>query len=125
MRVCCSERKLTFYLRSRRCAHVCIWFSDITIQNCYLHDAFMKAVNIQDGRYITIKDNLITNIGTLAMLGGHGVMRMWEMTYGNNDPDEPETYRIDITGNIFSGVEQRIYSFVSPPPRHVIATALA
>ena len=52
-------------------------------------------------------------------------MRQWEINYGNRDPDDPEAYRFDITGNIFNGIEQRIYSFVSLPPSHVILQELS
>ena len=48
---------------------------DIIVRNNVIHDFYQKAVNIEDGRYIKIKGNIIYNIGHTSLSGGHGIMR--------------------------------------------------
>jgi len=82
----------------------------IVIKNCVLHDAVEKGVEILDARYVTVKDNIIYNIGHHSFAGGHGIMRKWDKDYGDDDMDY---FRLDITGNLIFGIGQRIYSWVT------------
>jgi len=83
----------------------------ITIKNNYIHDWYQKAVEIKDGRYLVIEGNIIHNIATTSLSGGHGIMRQQK---GKEffDDDLPEVYRWDIRENMIFNVEQRIYSWV-------------
>eukprot|EP00730_Choanoeca_flexa_P009197 TRINITY_DN12606_c0_g2_i4.p1 TRINITY_DN12606_c0_g2~~TRINITY_DN12606_c0_g2_i4.p1 ORF type:complete len:1305 (+),score=369.92 TRINITY_DN12606_c0_g2_i4:454-3915(+) len=83
---------------------------DIVIQDNHIHDCYQKAVNIRYGRYITVRHNLIYDIATTSLSGGHGIMRQWRHDFG--DADQGSKYRFDIQGNFLFNVEQRIYSWV-------------
>jgi len=83
----------------------------ITIRNNYIHDAYQKAVEIEDGRYVKVYGNVIEKIATSSLSGGHGIMRQQKgMEF--LDDDSVGVYRWDIKGNILFNVEQRIYSWV-------------
>ncbi|TQV62778.1 MAG: hypothetical protein FNT15_05780 [Sulfurovum sp.] len=88
----------------------------IVIKNNIIHDTNQKAVNIYEGRYVTVQGNVVYNIGHASLGGGHGIMRKWERNFGDNDPDDTNLYRFDIYGNLVFGVEQRIYSRVFDKP---------
>ncbi|MGJ8683085.1 MAG: T9SS type A sorting domain-containing protein [Nonlabens sp.] len=84
---------------------------DIRITNNVIHDFYQKAVNIEDGRYIQIKGNVIYNIGKTSLSGGHGIMR--QQRYGHfANADDPNKYRWEIEGNFLLNIHQRIYSWV-------------
>ncbi|MFM6617058.1 MAG: Calx-beta domain-containing protein, partial [Microcystis panniformis] len=86
--------------------------TNILIKNNYFHDLVQKAVNIEGGRYVTVQNNVIQNVGTTSLSGGHGIMRQ-QGSYSNfGTPDQAGLYRWDITGNLIFNVEQRIYSWV-------------
>ncbi|BDS07032.1 hypothetical protein NT6N_20720 [Oceaniferula spumae] len=110
----------------------------ITIKECVIHDCFQKGVNIEYARYVTVRNNVIYNIGHASLSGGHGIMRKWaEANFedpGNPLYDPAETdetgsgtgyglggfrYRWDLHGNLIFGVEQRIYSWVNTKPQSV------
>jgi len=82
----------------------------VVIEDCIMHDLEQKAVNIYMGRYVTVRNNIIYNIGHASLSGGHGIMRKWERNY--NEADDLAYYRWDFYGNLIFGVEQRIYSFI-------------
>ncbi|CAJ1436454.1 unnamed protein product [Effrenium voratum] len=82
----------------------------VIIEDCVIHDMAQKAVNIYKGRYVTVRHNVIYNIGHTSLSGGHGIMRKWERSFG--DPDDPQYFRWDFYGNFIFNVEQRIYSFI-------------
>mmetsp|Transcript_10683 Transcript_10683/g.24340 ORF Transcript_10683/g.24340 Transcript_10683/m.24340 type:complete len:685 (-) Transcript_10683:111-2165(-) len=84
----------------------------VVVEECIIHDMDQKAVNIYKGRYVTVRNNIIYNIGHASLSGGHGIMRKWERNYGKDDPDDLAYYRWDFYGNLIFGVEQRIYSFI-------------
>ena len=94
----------------------------ITIRNNVIHDAFQKGVNIYEGRYVNVHNNIVYNIGHNALSGGHGIMRKWERNFhidptdgvdrGDDNYTASYPYRFDITGNLLFAVEQRIYSRV-------------
>lgn len=84
---------------------------DIKITNNYIHDFYQKAVNIEDGRYVTIKGNIIKNIALTSLSGGHGIMRQ-QGSGSLAGADDPLKYRWDINGNLIFNVHQRIYSWV-------------
>lgn len=84
---------------------------DILISNNYIHDFYQKAVNIEDGRYVKVQGNIITNIANTSLSGGHGIMRQ-QGAGSFPDPDDPNKYRWDIDGNMLLNVHQRIYSWV-------------
>lgn len=92
----------------------------IEIQNNVIHDTNQKAVNIAFGRYVTVKGNVIYNIGHSSLSGGHGIMKQWELNFEGNPshappggyPPEEDFYRFDFYGNLLFAVEQRIYSRV-------------
>jgi len=83
----------------------------ITVKNCYIHDWYQKAAEIKDGRYIIVQGNIIHDIATTSLSGGHGIMRQQK---GQEffDDDTPGVYRWDISENLLFRVEQRIYSWV-------------
>lgn len=83
---------------------------DITIKDCYLHDAYQKGVEIT-GRYINIEGCIMRSIATTSISGGHGIMRQQQ---GREffDADEANKYRWDINSNMLFNIEQRIYSWV-------------
>lgn len=83
----------------------------ITIKDNYIHDWYQKAVEIRDARYVVIEGNIIHDIATTSLSGGHGVMRQQK---GQEffDDDLPGIYRWDIRENMIFAVEQRIYSWV-------------
>lgn len=86
--------------------------SNILIKDNYFHDLVQKAVNIEGGRYVEVRNNIIENIATTSLSGGHGIMRQ-QGSYSNfGTPDQAGVYRWDITGNLIFNVEQRIYSWV-------------
>ncbi|AJR04950.1 T9SS type A sorting domain-containing protein [Siansivirga zeaxanthinifaciens] len=86
---------------------------DIKITNNAIHDFYQKAVNIEDGRYVTIKGNVIYNIALTSLSGGHGIMRQQGSgSFPANDPDDSNKYRWDIDGNLLFNIHQRIYSWV-------------
>ena len=47
----------------------------INIIDNYIHDWYQKAVEIRDARYAVVKGNIIHNIATTSLTGGHGIMR--------------------------------------------------
>jgi len=83
----------------------------ITLRDNYIHDAYQKAVEIKDGRYVEVDGNIIRNIATTSLSGGHGIMRQ-QKGAEFFDNDLPGELRWDITGNLIFNVEQRIYSWV-------------
>lgn len=86
--------------------------TNITIQNNIIHDTYQKGVNIYKGRYVTVKGNIIYNIGHSSLTGGHGIMKKWDRNFGK----DRDKYRFDFYGNLIFGVEQRIYSWVIHKP---------
>ncbi|MGJ8683073.1 MAG: T9SS type A sorting domain-containing protein [Nonlabens sp.] len=84
---------------------------DIFITNNVIHDFYQKAINIENGRYVTVKGNVIYNIAKTSLSGGHGIMRQ-QGDGSFADPDDPNKYRWDINGNMIFNVHQRIYSWV-------------
>ncbi len=84
---------------------------NITIKNNYIHDWYQKAVEIRDARYALVQGNIIHDIATTSLSGGHGIMRQQK---GQEffDDDKTNTYRWDISENLIFNVEQRIYSWV-------------
>lgn len=85
--------------------------NDIKITNNYIHDFYQKAINIEDGRYVTIQGNIITNIAKTSLSGGHGIMRQQGSgSFAGND--DTTKYRWDLNGNLLFNVHQRIYSWV-------------
>eukprot|EP00931_Biecheleriopsis_adriatica_P104080 TRINITY_DN78821_c0_g1_i1.p1 TRINITY_DN78821_c0_g1~~TRINITY_DN78821_c0_g1_i1.p1 ORF type:complete len:722 (-),score=104.74 TRINITY_DN78821_c0_g1_i1:79-2178(-) len=82
----------------------------VTVENCVIHDFNQKGVNVYQGRYATVRYNVIYNIGWASLSGGHGIMRKWDINFGK---DDPSYYRFDFMGNLLFAVEQRIYSFIS------------
>lgn len=70
-----------------------------------------KAVNIEDGRYVDVLGNVIHDVATTSLSGGHGIMR--QQGSGSFGPaDEAGNLRWDISGNLLFNVEQRLYSWV-------------
>lgn len=85
--------------------------SDITIRDNVFRNLQQKAVNIQDGRYVNVTGNIIHDVATKSLSGGHGIMR--QQGSGNfGNADEAGIHRWDISGNLIFNVEQRIYSWV-------------
>lgn len=84
----------------------------LNILDNYIHDCYQKGVEIADGRYVNIQGNIIRNIAQYSLSGGHGIMRQQAGDLEYDDPDDPNTYRWDINGNLIYNVEQRIYSWV-------------
>ena len=84
---------------------------NITIKDNYIHDWYQKAVEIRDGRYVIVQGNIIHNIATTSLTGGHGIMRQQK---GQEffDDDILGEYRWDIKENMLFNIEQRIYSWV-------------
>ncbi len=85
--------------------------NDIKITENYIHDFYQKAVNIEDGRYVTVKGNIIKNIALTSLSGGHGIMRQ-QGSGSFPDNDDTTKYRWDLDGNLIFNVHQRIYSWV-------------
>jgi len=83
----------------------------IALRDNYIHDAYQKAVEIKDGRYVDVDGNIIRNIATTSLSGGHGIMRQ-QKGAEFFDNDIAGELRWDITGNMIFNVEQRIYSWV-------------
>lgn len=46
----------------------------ISIKDNYIHDWYQKAVEIKDARYVEIVGNIISNIATTSLSGGHGII---------------------------------------------------
>ena len=44
----------------------------ITIKDCHIHDWYQKAVEINNGRYVIMQGNIIHDIATTSLSGGHG-----------------------------------------------------
>jgi hypothetical protein len=86
--------------------------SDITIRNNYFHDLSQKAVNISGARYVNVVNNIIRDVATKSLSGGHGVMRQQGPESDFGTPDDANKYRWDINGNLIFNVSQRIYSWV-------------
>jgi hypothetical protein len=84
---------------------------DIKFTNNVIHDFYQKAVNIEDGRYITVKGNIIYNIAKTSLSGGHAIMRQ-QGSGSLSGVDDPSKYRWDLDGNLIFNVHQRIYSWV-------------
>ena len=84
---------------------------NITIKDNYIHDWYQKAIEIRDGRYLIMEGNIIHNIATTSLTGGHGIMRQQK---GQEffDDDLAGVYRWDIRENMIFTVEQRIYSWI-------------
>lgn len=93
---------------------------NIKITNNLIHDYYQKAVNMRNGRYITISGNIIYNIALTSLSGGHGIMRQ-QGDGSFPDPDDTSKYRWDINGNLIFNVYQRIYSWV-PAKGYLIMT---
>eukprot|EP00045_Choanoeca_perplexa_P010718 m.110542 g.110542 ORF g.110542 m.110542 type:complete len:1048 (+) comp15369_c0_seq3:42-3185(+) len=85
---------------------------DVLIEGNHFHNCYQKAVNIQRGRYVTVRHNVMHDIAVKSLTGGHGIMRQGHEDFGNDDPDANSKYRFDITGNLMFNIEQRIYSWV-------------
>jgi hypothetical protein len=83
----------------------------LTARHNYIHDCYQKAVEIPGGRYVKVYNNIIHNIATTSLSGGHGIMRQQKGREFFND-DLPNLYRWDIMNNYIYNVEQRIYSWV-------------
>jgi len=83
----------------------------ITIKDNYIHDWYQKAVEIRDARYVVIEGNIIHDIATTSISGGHGIMRQ-QKGQEFMDNDLAGVYRWDIRENMIYSVEQRIYSWV-------------
>lgn len=83
----------------------------ITIKDNYIHHWYQKAVEIRDARYVVVEGNIIHDIATTSLSGGHGIMRQQK---GQEffDNDQTGQYRWDISGNMIFNVEQTIYSWV-------------
>ena len=75
-----------------------------------IHDFRQKGVNVYEGRYVTVRHNVVYNIAHHSISGGHGIMRQWERNFGDDDPDDLSYHRWDFYGNLMFAVEQRIYS---------------
>jgi hypothetical protein len=86
--------------------------TDITIRNNYFHDLQQKAVNITGGRYVNVVSNIIRDVATKSLSGGHGIMRQQGDASNFGTADDATKYRWDINGNLIFNVEQRIYSWV-------------
>lgn len=84
---------------------------DIKITDNHIHDFYQKAINIEDGRYITVQGNIIRNIAQRSLSGGHGIMRQ-QGSGSFSDADNASKYRWDISENLIYNVAQRIYSWV-------------
>lgn len=84
---------------------------NITIKDNYIHHWYQKAVEIRDARYVVVEGNIIHDIATTSLSGGHGIMRQQK---GQEffDDDQANQYRWDISGNMIFNVEQTIYSWV-------------
>eukprot|EP00930_Biecheleria_cincta_P075583 TRINITY_DN6275_c0_g1_i4.p1 TRINITY_DN6275_c0_g1~~TRINITY_DN6275_c0_g1_i4.p1 ORF type:complete len:703 (-),score=124.45 TRINITY_DN6275_c0_g1_i4:164-2272(-) len=82
----------------------------VIVEDCVIHDLNQKGVNVYMGRYVTVRYNVIYNIGWASLSGGHGIMRKWDRNHGQ---DDPAYYRFDFYGNLLFAVEQRIYSFIT------------
>ena len=82
----------------------------VSVRDNYFHDLYQKAVNIQDGRYVNVWGNIIENVATRSLSGGHGIMR--QQNYGNFGTDESGVYRWDLSGNLIFNTYQSIYSWV-------------
>ncbi|WP_296637773.1 immunoglobulin-like domain-containing protein [Polaribacter sp.] len=84
---------------------------DIRIDNNIFRNFWQKAVNIKDGRYVTVSNNIVSEIGLTSLTGGVGISR--EQWYGSfDDDDDPNKFRWDIRNNLIFNVYQRIYSWV-------------
>ena len=84
---------------------------DIKIDQNIFRNFWQKAVNIKDGRYVTVSNNIISEIGLTSLSGGVGIAR--EQWYGSfDDDDDPGKFRWDINNNLIFNVYQRIYSWV-------------
>ncbi len=83
----------------------------ISIKDNYIHDWYQKAIEIRDARYVEVVGNIISNIATTSLSGGHGIMRQQK---GQEffDNDLSGVYRWDIRDNLIFNVAQRIYSWV-------------
>lgn len=84
---------------------------NITIKDNYIHDWYQKAVEIRDARYVIVQGNIIRNIATTSLTGGHGIMRQQKGQEFFTD-DLTGVYRWDIRENMIFNVAQRIYSWV-------------
>lgn len=84
---------------------------NITLKDNYIHHWYQKAVEIRDARYAVIQGNIIHDIATTSLSGGHGIMRQQK---GQEffDDDQGGVYRWDIIENMIFNVEQTIYSWV-------------
>ena len=70
-----------------------------------------KAVNIRDGRYVAVEENIICNVAFVSLSGGHAIMRQQRSgTFGT--PDLADVLRWAIRGNMLFNVQQRVYSWV-------------
>ena len=84
---------------------------NITIKDNHIHNWYQKAVEIRDARYVVVAGNIIHDIATTSLTGGHGIMRQQK---GQEffDDDLTGVYRWDIRENMIFNVAQRIYSWV-------------
>ena len=84
---------------------------DVKIDNNIFRNFWQKAVNIKDGRYVTVSNNIVSEVGLTSLTGGVGIAR--EQNYGSfDDDDDPNKFRWDIRNNLVFNVYQRIYSWV-------------
>jgi len=82
----------------------------VVVEECVIHDMAQKGVNVKEGRYVTVRHNVIYNVGHSSLSAGHGIMRQWPKSF--KDADHPDFFRFDFYGNLIFAVEQRIYSFI-------------
>lgn len=85
--------------------------SGITIRDNIFKNLQQKAINIENGRYVKIAGNIVYNVATTSLSGGHGIMRQ-QGTGNFGNADEAERYRWEIDGNLIFNVQQRLYSWV-------------
>lgn len=85
--------------------------SGITIRDNVFKNLQQKAINIESGRYVRIVGNIIHNVATTSLSGGHGIMRQ-QGTGNFGTADEAGRYRWEISGNLIFNVQQRLYSWV-------------
>ncbi|MFM8530336.1 MAG: cadherin domain-containing protein, partial [Ilumatobacteraceae bacterium] len=85
--------------------------TNIVIRDNVFQNLQQKAVNIESGRYVDVIGNIITNVATTSLSGGHGIMRQ-QGTGVFGTADEAGNYRWDISGNLIFNVQQRLYSWV-------------
>ena len=90
--------------------------SYIEVSDMVIHDMLCSGVYLKGTRYASVKHNIVYRIGHHCMVGGGGLMYggigQVPGDYGDNDPDDPDSWRMDYYGNLIFDVEQRLYSWV-------------